>query len=101
MSAHRNFWSTRSGIVAICMIGVVSYFLLMEHRAHLFQALPYLILLACPLMHVFMHGSHKHSGHHHGPGARSAQDAEDAAYRRGLEDGRRQARVDGDRGRRH
>ena len=27
-----------------------------EHRAHFFGALPFLLLLACPLMHVFMHG---------------------------------------------
>jgi hypothetical protein len=39
-----------------------------EHRAHLAGLLgwlPYLILLACPLMHLFMHGGH--GGHGHGP----------------------------------
>ena len=30
----------------------------LEHRAHLVDWLPWLILLACPLMHVFMHGGH-------------------------------------------
>lgn len=25
--------------------------------------LPWLVLLACPLMHVFMHGGHQHGGH--------------------------------------
>ncbi len=43
---------------------VAGYFLIMEHRAHLEGALtylPYLLLLACPLMHVFMH--HDHGGH--------------------------------------
>jgi hypothetical protein len=40
-----------------------------EHRAHLFGVLPYLLLLACPLMHFFMHGRHGgHGGHRH-PGA--------------------------------
>lgn len=34
-----------------------------EHRAHLLGILPYLILLACPLMHLFMH--HGHGGHDH------------------------------------
>ena len=33
-----------------------------EHRAHILGVLPYLFLLACPLMHLFMHGSHKHGG---------------------------------------
>ena len=37
-----------------------------RHNAHLGQLLPFLILLACPLMHLFMHGGHGghgHSGH--------------------------------------
>jgi hypothetical protein len=33
-----------------------------EHRAHFLGILPYLFLLACPLMHFFMHGGH---GSHH------------------------------------
>ncbi len=37
-------------------IGV--FYLLSEHQAHLFGILPYLLLLACPLMHFFMHGRH-------------------------------------------
>lgn len=39
-----------------------------EHRAHLLGILPYLILLACPLMHLFMHhdhGSHDRHAHSH------------------------------------
>lgn len=39
-------------------LAVLLFFLLTEHRAHLFGALPYLLLLACPLMHLFMHGGH-------------------------------------------
>lgn len=39
-------------------------FLLTEHLAHVVGALPFLLLLACPLMHVFMHGSHGGHGHH-------------------------------------
>jgi hypothetical protein len=36
-------------------------YLIIEHRPHLFGWLPYLIVLACPLMHLFMH-----HGRHHG-----------------------------------
>lgn len=43
---------------------VVGYFLLTEHLAHVMTALPYLLLAACPLMHFFHHGGHKHSGKH-------------------------------------
>lgn len=39
-------------------LAFVVYLLWAEHRVHFLQALPYLILVACPLMHVFMHGGH-------------------------------------------
>lgn len=43
---------------------IALFYLLSEHRAHLFGILPYLLLLACPLMHLFMHHGHgKHRGH--------------------------------------
>ena len=50
--------------VILGFLVVAGYFLVMEHRAHLegaLQYLPYLLLLACPLMHLFMH--HGHHGH--------------------------------------
>ena len=37
--------------------------LILEHRAHLLGWWPYLLLLACPLMHMFMHGGHGEHGH--------------------------------------
>lgn len=45
---------------------VLGFFLFTEHRAHLFGALPFLLILLCPLMHLFMH--HGHGGHNHGAG---------------------------------
>lgn len=44
-------------------IGILAIYLLTEHTAHVFVALPYLVLLSCPLMHIFMH--HGHGGHQH------------------------------------
>ena len=38
---------------------IAAYFLITEHRAHVFQFLPFLLLLACPLLHFF----HGHGGH--------------------------------------
>ena len=38
------------------------FFLWQEHRVHLLGVLPWLILLACPLMHLLMH--RRHGGHH-------------------------------------
>ena len=45
---------------------VLGFFLFTEHRAHLFGVLPYLLILLCPLMHVFMHKGH--GGHGLGVG---------------------------------
>ena len=55
------FWRSRYAIGLLVLGAIAAYFLLSEHRAHFFGALPFLLLLACPLMHVFMHGGH--SGH--------------------------------------
>ncbi|MBL8906443.1 MAG: DUF2933 domain-containing protein [Rhizobiales bacterium] len=44
---------------------LVALYLVIRHGAHLAAVLPFLILLACPLMHIFMHGSH--SGHGKNP----------------------------------
>ena len=61
---QRSFWSTPTGWAALGLIAAASYFLLMEHTQHVFQFLPFMILLLCPLMHVFMHGSHGKHEHH-------------------------------------
>jgi hypothetical protein len=62
-SEPQSFWSSRYLIGLIVFGAIATYFLLSEHRAHFFGALPFLLLLACLLMHFFMHGGH---GHNHG-----------------------------------
>ena len=57
-----GFWRSRDALGYIVIGAVAGYFLLTEHLAHAIGALPFLLLLACPLMHVFMHHGH---GHHH------------------------------------
>lgn len=43
---------------------IALFFLLTEHRAHLFGAWPYLLLVAFVALHLFGHGSHGgHGGH--------------------------------------
>ncbi len=47
--------------VFFAFLAIAAYFLWTEHRAHLLGGLgwlPYLIILACPLLHVFMHRGH-------------------------------------------
>ena len=43
--------------------GLGAYFLLTRHFDHVLQAWPYLLLLACPLMHLFMHKHHGQTKH--------------------------------------
>lgn len=42
------------------LLAVAVFFLWTEHRAHLFGALPYAIVLLCPLVHYFMHRGRRH-----------------------------------------
>lgn len=51
---------TWSVVLVIGLIGLI--FLLKNHTSHVLVALPYLILLACPFMHLFMHKGHKGHG---------------------------------------
>ena len=47
------------------LVGFLAFALLLsltEHRAHVLGILPYLILLAFPLMHLFMHHEHGQDG---------------------------------------
>ena len=55
------FWRSRYVPGLAVMGAIASYFLLTWHLAHTLGALPYLLLAACPLMHLFMH--HGHGGY--------------------------------------
>ena len=62
-----DFWRSRYAAGFIVIGTVAGYYLLTEHLAHVVGALPFLLLLSCPLMHFFMHGKHGgHGGHDHG-----------------------------------
>ncbi len=50
--SQRHCWlHSRTGLVLVVFLAVAAFFLLTEHRAHLFGILPYLLLLLCPLLH--------------------------------------------------
>jgi hypothetical protein len=70
---EQPWWRTPIGLVTYGFLIVVGFFLLTEHTAHVFGALPWLLILACPLMHLFMHHGH-HGGH--GQGRQSNPDEE-------------------------
>lgn len=58
---------SKANIALIVFFVIGGFFLITEHRAHLVGWLStygiWLLLLACPLMHLFMHGGHDHGGH--------------------------------------
>lgn len=61
---NRGFFASRANIVLIGFLVIGGFYLITEHRAHLLGWWPLLFLLACPLMHFFMHGGHGgHGGH--------------------------------------
>jgi len=68
-SNHRgeknSFFASRANLVLIAFLAIGAFYLVTEHRAHLLPYLgywPYLLVLACPLLHVFMHGGHGSHG---------------------------------------
>jgi hypothetical protein len=60
-ASHTPSWRGRSGIILPGFLAVAGFYLMTKHTAHFFGVLPFLIVLACPLMHLFMH--HGHGGH--------------------------------------
>ena len=58
---------SRSGLVLLGFLAIAGFFLVTEHRAHVFGALPYVLLLLCPLLHL-LHGRHEGEHGNHGEG---------------------------------
>jgi hypothetical protein len=54
---HRAGGAVRWVFWGFALVG--AYFLITEHRAHVYEYLPYVLLLACPLLHLL----HGHGGH--------------------------------------
>ena len=66
-SENDGAMKSKANIALILFLIIGAFFLITEHRAHLAGWLSsygiWLLLLACPLMHLFMHGGHGHGGH--------------------------------------
>ena len=70
----RGFFASRANIVLLGFLTIAGYFLVTEHWAHIVPFLPIMLLAACPLMHLFMHGGH---GSHGGGDDRSGGPRDD------------------------
>jgi len=65
-SSSKRQRGSASTWVFVSFAAVALFFLLAEHKAHLYGWLPFILLAACPLMHLF----HGHGGHgKHNPAA--------------------------------
>lgn len=66
--AVRDWLFSRAGIVTICMLAILGFLIYEGHGAHLLGLAPYLLILVCPLMHIFMHHGGHDNHHHHEEG---------------------------------
>jgi hypothetical protein len=57
-SPTRGWLRTPNGLVLLCFLAITAFFLIMEHRAHVLGALPWLLLLLCPVLHLLLHRGH-------------------------------------------
>jgi len=58
-------WYRSKGTIAGVMLAIIAlFFLIREHWTHLAGMWVYLLLLLCPLMHLFGHGGHGGHGVH-------------------------------------
>lgn len=55
-------------MLGFCLFAAVAlFFLWEEHKAHILGGLPYVLLLLCPIIHLFMHRGHgRHGSEHEG-----------------------------------
>ena len=60
--AAPSWWRSRAGAAVIGFALVGAFYVLREHWGHALGALPYVLILACPLMHLFMHCGHDRHG---------------------------------------
>ena len=61
-------WSRINQCVLWLGLAAAVAWMFFRHNEHLGPLLPFLILLACPLMHLFGHGGHGGHGSHGGHG---------------------------------
>lgn len=62
LDSFYNLLGSKLGWVITLSAAALGVYLFLTHTGHVLSALPYLILLLCPLLHVF--------GHRHGHGHR-------------------------------
>lgn len=62
VQTKKQWWRNRTNQALLVFLAIAGYFLWAEHRAHVIEALPWLLIGACLAMHLFMHGGHGRRG---------------------------------------
>ncbi len=57
------WWRSPTKLPLVVFLAIAGYFLWTEHRAHVIEFLPWILVLGCVGMHFFMHRGHGHGGH--------------------------------------
>ena len=73
MSTPPAFWRSPLGWLCAALITVAAGFAASGHAAHVLGVLAWLAILACPLLHVFLH--HRHGRHARDDAAPTARGA--------------------------
>ena len=60
----KSWWRNPTKLPFAVFLAIGAYFLWTEHQAHVIEFLPWVLILACVGMHLFMHGGHGHGGSH-------------------------------------
>jgi len=63
----RHAGAIQVNLAVLAFFAIAAFFLLAEHRAHVFGPLLFLLLLACLPLHFFMHRGHGGKGGHPQP----------------------------------
>ena len=57
--SSKAWLASRKAMMIILLFAIFLLFLFTGHSTHVLSIVPYLLLLACPLLHMFMHGKHR------------------------------------------
>ena len=70
------WWRRPGGLALLTAALIAVFYWLREHWGHVFGLAPYLVLLACPLMHLL----HGHGRHEHRSGPKSMESEQESRH---------------------
>lgn len=60
----KRWWHNRANVALVVFLAIGGYFLVTEHRTHLVEVLPWILIGGCLITHLFMHRAHGLGDHH-------------------------------------